>query len=114
MHLLRCKVKKLFAVVSEEEERRERVFDLLTQSASDVIIRMCVAYPQLSMEDVHVILLTRLDLKSRGIADVLGIQVPSLDKRRYRMARKMGYESCADIKRLLKMLCLQCEDSLKS
>ena len=58
----------------------------------DFIEKLRNIYPSLSEDDIHIILLLRIDMTNREITRVCDILLESFRKRRYRLKKKMAIE----------------------
>lgn len=56
----------------------------------DFLTRLKIQYPELSTAELRLVLLTKMGLKSKEIADLIGISTDSVYKVKYRFKKKMG------------------------
>ena len=80
----------------------ERIVDSFQDDFFD---KIRTTYPLLSEDDIHIILLLRIDMSNREITRVCDILLESFRKRRYRLKKKMNIEcdSIADFIRNLQL-----------
>lgn len=67
----------------------ERIVDSFQH---DFIDKLRNIYPSLSEDDIHIILLLRIDMTNKEITRVCDILLESFRKRRYRLKKKMNIE----------------------
>lgn len=97
-------IKSLFNSLSNLTGREWRLLEqLLNLTQHNFVNKLRCDYPQLSEDDVKVVMLLRTHLTHEQIARIDHIELSSLRKRRYRIKKKMQVE-CSSFSLFIKNL----------
>ena len=66
-----------------------KIEEFINNTQNQFVHRLAYNFPKLTQEDIHVILLMRLNLTNNEIANFFNIQPLSLNTKRYRLKKKM-------------------------
>lgn len=92
LNLLKCSnLERIFEAQVLSISDWEQIRDHIESTQIGFLNKLSVQWPQLSKNDLHIIMLIRLNLSSERIAALFHIQKASLATRRYRLARKMEF-----------------------
>lgn len=70
------------------ESSWDRIEDFINNTQNMFVDRITYSYPNLTQEDIHIILLIRLHFTNKEIASLYNIQLSSLNTKRYRLKKK--------------------------
>lgn len=70
-----------------------KIEDFINDTQNRFVYRLTYNFPKLTQDDIHTILLMRLNLTNKEIANFYNIQTLSLNTKRYRLKKKMGLDN---------------------
>lgn len=79
------------------ESNWSKIEVFINNTQNQFVHRLNYNFPNLSTEDIHIILLMRLHLTSKEIATFYNIQLSSLNTKRYRLKKKMELDNSISI-----------------
>ena len=94
-------IKELLAKRHWEEHERKVILAYFESKQHHFLARLRALYPLINENDLHLILLICINLKSREIARLLNIKVSSLATARYRLMKKMKEGHHSNIKQFI-------------
>lgn len=82
----------------------EKIEQYVDDTQNLFVRKLINKYPALSQDDIHTILLMRLNVSNTEIAAFYNIQLASLATRRYRLIKKMNVQNHCSIGDFIKTL----------
>lgn len=79
------------------DDNWNKIEEFINTTQNQFVHRLTYNYPKLTQEDIHTILLMRLHLTNKEIANFYNIQTLSLNTKRYRLKKKMKLDDCVSI-----------------
>lgn len=75
----------------------EKIKQYINDTQHQFVYKLMNTYPELSREDIHFVLLMRMNISNSQIAAFYHIQLSSLATKRYRLMKKMGLRNHTSI-----------------
>lgn len=83
-------IKELLKQAQFSSKDWDKIEQYINETQNQFVSKLTDKYPALSKEDIHTILLMRLNISNIEIAAFYNIQLSSLTTKRYRIMKKMG------------------------
>ena len=89
-------------ILTDDDWRHFR--NLFEQVHPGLILRLREKFPDLSPAELRLLILTKLNLSSREMANMLGISVDAIRKSRYRLRKKLKLEEESNLEELIQQV----------
>lgn len=97
-------IKRQFKSLSSSTDKEwQSLVNLINRTQNNFVEKLCHDYPQLSEDDVQIIMLLRIHLTHEEIAQITHVELSSFRKRRCRIKKKMQIE-CLSFSQFIKDL----------
>ena len=90
------------AILTDDDWRHFR--SLFEQVYPGFLLRLRDKYPDLSPAELRLLILTKLNLSSREMANMLGVSIEAIRKARYRMRKKLDLKEESNLEALIQQI----------
>lgn len=97
-------MQELLKCTQMDDNDWEKIKQYINDTQHQFVDKLMNTYPTLSREDIHFILLMRMNVTNSQIAAFYHIQLPSLATKRYRLVKKMGLRNHTSISEFINNL----------